>query len=423
MAVAIAVIVLGGWPQRPAEAGFRLRIGGPVGVARMAVGRVLGLGGMRRVRMATPRGRIRTAALSPDNLRSAMEAARPTMRAELTAAAALAGWRGGRSEQGWWRHLDGAYGWVGPLFWPFAPDDLADYVLFGDPRSIAGYGYSDIQAALFVPYAQAELAAYVSSGRRSRRVPEVTELCGSASEKAALPIERIAQAVQPNEVQRVALDDLASAWTAGADAIAAVCPSAQGATGLDRLGAMQARLSAMVTALASVQPALAKFHGLLDDDQKARLKALTGDQRRVAAEHPRRKRHGPTLEHSAQPTADAACPSAPQAEPSLDEQAAQFRKVQWPIDEIAAGLHLDDTQRAALEVLQDTALKTLALQAEACRLQAAPTMPARLDAAKAHLQAMLGLTKAVNDALDDFYFNLSDEQKAGFEAMGPRRGV
>jgi hypothetical protein len=345
------------------------------------------------------------------------------MRAELTAVAALAGWHGGRIEQGWWRHPDGAYGWVGPLFWPFAPDDLADYILFGDPRAVAGYGYGDIQTALFVPYAQAELAAYVPSGRRSRRVPEVAELCGSVSEKAALPIERIAQVVQPNEAQRTALDDLASAWTGGAETIAAACPTAPGATGLDRLGAMQARLSAMVTALGNVQPALAKFYGLLDDDQKARLKAPAGDQRKQAAEHPRRKRHGPTVAHTEQPPTAAACQPEQQAEPSLDEQAAQFKKVQWPIDEIASGLHLNDTQRAALEVLQDTALKTLALQAEACRLQAVSTMPARLEAAKARLQTMLDVTKAVSDALDDFFFNLIDEQKAGFEAMGPRRGV
>jgi hypothetical protein len=34
---------------------------------------------------------------------------------------------------------------------------------------------------------------------------------------------------------------------------------------------------------------------------------------------------------------------------------------------------------------------------------------------------MLQAVKLVGDALEDFYANLSDEQKAQFEAIGPKR--
>ena len=45
----------------------------------------------------------------------------PNNRARISAAAATAGWHNGREGgRGWWRHGNGGYGWVGPLYWPFA---------------------------------------------------------------------------------------------------------------------------------------------------------------------------------------------------------------------------------------------------------------------------------------------------------------
>src|SRR6202023_936742 len=78
--------------------------------------------------------------------------------------AATAGWlrgRGGRS--GWWRHGNGGYGWVGPLFWPFAYYDIYDYTMWGygyDPL-FWDYGYSDIYAGLFAPYGYDDLLGYL----------------------------------------------------------------------------------------------------------------------------------------------------------------------------------------------------------------------------------------------------------------------
>ena len=36
-----------------------------------------------------------------------------------------------RGGHGWWRHGHGGYGWVGPVFWPFAFYDLSDYAFWG----------------------------------------------------------------------------------------------------------------------------------------------------------------------------------------------------------------------------------------------------------------------------------------------------
>jgi hypothetical protein len=411
----IAVIALGALPSRPAEAGFRLL--SPLGVARMAVGHVLGIGRLRHARMAVRSGRIRTAALGPQDLR-AMESAgqaRVAMRAQLTATAALAGWHGGRSREGWWRHVDGAYGWVGPLFWPLASDDLTDYVLLGDAMGIWAYGYGDIYAAIFTPYGESDLTAYLSpagSGRRTRKVPSVQQLCGEAADSAGLPRERIEQAVQPNEAQRAALDELATAWTAAADTIRASCPTDAPTTGLDRLAAMQGRIEAMIKALESVQPQLAKFYDTLDDDRKAKLNALGGDRRAASADAKSAQAQFQTQ----------ACQAGPQDDQSAQRQYDQLVAQQWPVRDIAASLHLSDVQSAALDVVQDTTMNTMG-PLSPCPPSDKLTPAVRLTAAKARLETMLQAVKGVSDALDDYYFNLSDEQKSQFERLGPKRGV
>jgi hypothetical protein len=419
VAVATAVIVLSALPSRPAEAGFRLRVG-PVGIARMAVGRVLGLARIRHAHMAVRGGRIRTAALGPQDLRSmeqAGQAGRTAMRAQLTAAAALAGWHGGRSREGWWRHLDGAYGWVGPLFWPLASDDLTDYVWLGDATAIWTYGYGDIYAAMFTPYAQGDLAAYLSpaSSRRARRVPSVQQLCGEAAESTGVPIDRIAQIVQANEAQRAALDELSAAWTSAAETIRSSCPAEAQASGLDRLAAMQARIGAMIEAVDAVQPQLVRFYGMLDDDQKARLNALGGDSRAAAARRGKDSAKDPRM---------AACEAgrAPQDDLAAQRQYEQLVAQQWPVKDITASLNLNEVQSAAFDVVQDTTVNTME-PLSPCPPSNTLTPAARLTAAKARLETMLQSVRNVSEALDDFYFNLSDEQKAQFEQLGPRRGV
>ena len=207
------------------------------------------------------------------------------MRASVTAGAALAGWQYGRSRGGgWWRHGNGGYGWVGPLFWPFAYFDIYDYALWG-PRVGAPfwyYGYDDIYAGLFGPYDYQGLAGYLPPRGSPGAGPDrLALLCGEDSrEIAGLPIDLIAQAIEPTEVQRAALDDLANASVTSAQKIKAACPTTVALTASGRLASMQQRIEAMISGVATVQPALDKFYGLLNDEQKARLNAVAEDQER-----------------------------------------------------------------------------------------------------------------------------------------------
>src|ERR1700682_5496220 len=213
--IGIAVVVLTTLLSSAALA--RVHLGaGPLGVARFAVARVLSLGRLHHARSFARHGRIRTASPRSPDVRNAMDSGlgNPAVRRQIVASAALAGWHGGRIANGWWRHGDGGYGWVGPLFWPFAIYDIYDYAIWGDGIGFWDYTYPDIYAAIFAPYGRGDLAAYTEptpSGRRHRRVPPLQQLCGDDSREIAGLIDQLQQAIQPNnEAQRAALDDLAN---------------------------------------------------------------------------------------------------------------------------------------------------------------------------------------------------------------------
>ena len=400
--IGIAVVVLATLLSSAALAGARLSIGiGPVGVARFAVARVLSLGGLHHARAFVRHGHIRMAALRPQDIRNAIDSGLtdPAVRRQIVAAAALAGWHGGRTANGWWRHGDGGYGWVGPLFWPFAIYDIYDYAIWGDGIGFWDYGYPDIYAAIFAPYGHDDLAAYTGPGpfgRRHRRVPPLQQLCGDDSREIAGLIDQTQQAIQPNEAQHAAWDDLANALVSAAQMIRASCPTQPAFTAPDRLTVMQQRIGAMIMAESAVQQPLDKFYDLLDDEQEARLNALAEDRRKMSAAN-----------------------GATEA-PAQGCGAAQPAALQWPADEIEARLHPNDTQRAALKALQDAKARAIDILS-ACQPEDATTPPARLDAVDGRLEAMLQAVSLVSAALDDFYATLSDGQKAQFEAIGQKR--
>jgi len=96
-----------------------------------------------------------------------------------------------------------------------------------------------------------------------------------------LPIDRIAQAVQPTPAQRAALDELKDASVKAAEGLKVNCPIYQTLTPTGRVEAMEKRLDATLAAVKTVQPALAKFYNSLSDEQKARFNSLRSPSRPV----------------------------------------------------------------------------------------------------------------------------------------------
>jgi hypothetical protein len=348
-------------------------------------------------------------------LRSRTALANPNTRAQMIAAAATAGsFSGRRGTDGWWRHTHGGYGWIGPLFWPFAYYDIYDYALWGygyDPL-FWDYGYNDIYAGLFYPYGYDDLVGYMPSGGGSRvrvarardaraEVPNrLAQMCGDDSRDiAGLPIDQIQQTLQLNDEQRAALDELANASVKAAQEIKAACPTQIALTAPERLASMQQRIEAMLGAVRTVQPALQKFYDLLNDEQRARLNALAQNQRRREA---------------ARNTSGSLTQNCRAAQPGVTD---------WPTAEIEARLQLNEAQRANLAALQQASAKAAEMLQNSCPTGEPITPPARLEAIANRLETMLQAVKTVRAALDDVYNKLTDEQKAQFEAIGPARSA
>jgi len=108
---------------------------------------------------------------------------------------------------------------------------------------------------------------------------DLTQLCSErASGIGTIPIERVERAVRTDESQRSALAELQNAIAQAGELLKSDCPTYRPLTPVVRLDAMEQRLTAMLHAIETVQPALSKFYGSLTDEQKERFNRLPPDQ-------------------------------------------------------------------------------------------------------------------------------------------------
>src|SRR5579871_997186 len=285
--------------------------------------------------------------------------------------------RFGHNRFGFNRFGGGFGGFVGPVFWPYAYDDIscdifwgywgygcgAPYwsVAYGDP--FWDYGYGDIYGGLFSPFAFADLAPYLPDGPHSVHharskgaapASTIAQMCGDdTKEVAGWPVERIQQLVSPDDQQRAALDDLANASVKAAQIIKSGCPTSVAFTPTGRLAAMEQRIEAMAQAVETVRGPLETFYGSLTDDQKAKFNAAnpSPDQEKTGRPH--------GLAQS--------CTTAKAS-------------TQWPEARIEAALRPNEEQEAKLKALQNAAAQAAEQLAASCPSEMPTTPPARLAA-------------------------------------------
>lgn len=219
--------------------------------------------------------------------------------------------------------------------------------------------------------------------------------CGEdVKDVASLPIDQFGQAVQPTGDAAAALDDLGVNAAKAVQGIKIACPGEMPLTAPGRMAAMQRRIEAMLAAIDAAQPPLDKFYGSLNDEQKARVNAISGDM--------------------------AQKDQAEYAEDMQDCGPSMLSDMELPAAAIDRAVHLTDPQRTSLVALQNTDTQAAAdLLKATCGVDKAITPTGRLTAEHKRLEVMLSAAKTVGAAINDFYGTLSDEQKAKFEAIGP----
>jgi hypothetical protein len=319
----------------------------------------------------------------------------------------------------WRRGLHAAFvPWLGPVFWPYAYSDIFDYTFWPnayDPGYWA-YAYDDFVDTVFwgdeSPYSAYAMAGpepggeISRDGSRARGRPSASpqtlrQLCGDPDKGVtAWPLASITRAVKPTPEQRALLNDLKTAAAKAADVFKQSCADTYAMTPPGRLRAMTNRVSATLEAVRIVRPALEKFYGSLSDEQQARFNALgphVGE--RNVGERP-----------SQQPEQDANAQSEGCGQPKSS-------LTQLPIERIEAVVHPTGKQKEELDRLSAATKKAVQGLQAACPDEVPLTPVGRLQAMQKRLEAMLEAANRVQPALDEFYAELSSEQKARFNTL------
>jgi ABC-type transporter MlaC component len=298
-------------------------------------------------------------------------------------------------------------GWVGPVFWPYAYDDFVDYTFY--PYAYDTFwpsAYDDVYDGMFGRYAYGSGSAYASVRRSGTEGggartgagtggSTATDLCsGQTAGLTDWPIERIAQAIEPDDAQRATLDELKEATAKALDVLKAACPTDLPSTPTGRLAAMHQRLDAMLQAVRTVRPVLEKLYQTFNDEQKARFNALGTDE-------------------------DQDQQSRRNLAQVCGERSSGIAGL--PIEQIERTVQPNDAQRTALKQLQEATAQAVDVLKSNCPTYRALTPVVRLQVMEQRLDAMRQAVQIVEPALTTFYGSLNDEQKERFNRMSPRQ--
>ncbi len=106
----------------------------------------------------------------------------------------------------------------------------------------------------------------------------ISELCTSQAGFTNVPAERIASSIELTDAQKEELEKLKTASARASDGLKASCPANVPDTLDGRLDAAQQRVTALITAVDTVRPAVRDFYASLTDEQKAALSIQPGEK-------------------------------------------------------------------------------------------------------------------------------------------------
>jgi hypothetical protein len=217
-----------------------------------------------------------------------------------------------------------------------------------------------------------------------------------------MPLDAVAGMVNPTQDQREALEQIRRVAVVASESLAAACPKSASASIHERLETLSRTLDAMAASLASLRPAFATFYGLLNDEQKARLVAMTSprDAQAQSEEKSRSRQSQDVAQRRGSSDGDFYC-----------QQWVTYLKG-WPIRQIEDRGHLSDDQRANLYDLTAAIYRAAGKVGTACHADDRFTPPARLEARQEQLKALQQSIDAISPVFSRFEDELSDPQKA-----------
>ncbi|HWX33337.1 MAG TPA: Spy/CpxP family protein refolding chaperone [Steroidobacteraceae bacterium] len=260
------------------------------------------------------------------------------------------------------RHFGVVLGFVGPLFWPYAFQDLSDYTFLPYAYdTFWPYAFDDVFAGIYGAHAP-EYYSSEGAGRTAAPTGGNSQICSSQEQGLTdFPIERIAQQVDPGQHQQALLDDLKAATTQAVSILQAACPSELPSTPTGRIAAMRTRVAAMLQAVQVARPALDKFYQSLSDEQKERFNVIDQDE-----------------ETTGQRQADIA------------DLCQRTKRNAGPLfDRTERALHLSNDQDAALKDLKEASAKAADLLKASCGSEQPLTPTGRLVAMEERLNAIV----------------------------------
>jgi hypothetical protein len=234
-------------------------------------------------------------------------------------------------------------------------------------------------------------------------VASIDGMIRACAEQAAalrkLPPETIVQAVQLDDSQRAAFEQVQTSAGSAAKTLDANCPKSIPPELSAKLDALDNTLSLLADSLGGLRSAILKFHALLDDEQKRRLVAMS----RSSDPAPRSRRAGTRKDPAAGSGADE------EAKSICTQWAAILRT--WPVRQFDTRMQLSDAQRAALYELSAAIYRSAGDLVEACPEENPVTPHGRLDVTQNELQAVREDIEAIRPSAAAFENTLNEVQK------------
>jgi hypothetical protein len=250
-----------------------------------------------------------------------------------------------------------------------------------------------------------------SSSQTSGFAIAITQVIHDCKEQAAAlqntPTDVVIQTVKPNKEQLAAIEGVRNATNEAAKKLNVSCPGDVPPGLSERLATADQALGATKAALVLLRPAFVSAYATFDDEQKARLVALSISQ--------------------AQRTPQESASADPPASPKNEEGAhvpfgcGQWSALLkgWPLNKIEVDPSLSDEERAQLYELMASVYHATGHLSASCQGDNVLTPVARLDGEISRIDILRQCIDGIAPALGEFTRLLNDEQKMRFNmALG-----